>query len=85
MAAGNLQTNGHHTDLNINNLLSIMYPGTPFSNMRGRPQPEVQKLNDYSPRKSLDPLPQQALAASYTSLYVKNCPPEADDLWVYER
>ena len=80
-----MQSTGAHTDLNINNLLSMIYPATPFTNIHSKLPPEAQKACEMSPRKSIDQQPAPPAAASYTSLYVKNCPPEADDLWVYER
>lgn len=80
-----MQSNGGHADLSINNLLSMMYPATPFTNIHTKLPSEAQKACEMSPRKNTDQQTAPPLAASYTSLYVKNCPPEADDLWVYER
>ncbi len=79
-----IQSSAANTDLSINNLLSMMYPATPFTNIHSKLSSEGQKACEMSPRKNTDQHP-PPLAASYTSLYVKNCPPEADDLWVYER
>jgi hypothetical protein len=84
----NLQS-AYQSQLNIETLLSIMYPSAPMIS-KGMLPPDCAGMEggmdgheEFSPPKSvLYPTPP---ALQNTIIYVKNLPSVASDLWVYER
>jgi len=81
------------SQINIDALLSYIYPSAPMICSEKMLLPncdDVMGMNGLheggSPPKSmLHPTLPTPQSTTYTSIYVKNVPSDANDLWVYER
>jgi RNA recognition motif-containing protein len=83
------------SQLNIDALLSYIYPSaSQADNMLPPPGGDRMPLGSFhdagdpaSPPKSLmhNPTLPAPQSTTYTSVYIKNCPPDTNDLWLYER